>query len=104
MTDFVDWNVKRDNQERVCCPVGFSEDVIAVFKMKNISEKQRSRQKTQNFQTFKVFMHFLSKFRQTSRIEMFETVIKLGIRCPEGFYEEIIAVFEMKVFLKLALK
>ena len=42
------------------CPVGFSEEIIAVFKLKNIPKWHRNRQKIQNFQTFKVFMQFSS--------------------------------------------
>ena len=41
-------------------------------------------------------MQFLSKFRHTSWIGMFKTVIKVRSWCPVVFYEEIIAVFELK--------
>ena len=48
-------------------------------------------------------MHFLSKFRQTSKIGMLKRVTKLKICCPVVFSEELIAVFKLKN-LKLALK
>ena len=41
-------------------------------------------------------MQFLSKFRQTSRIGMLKTVIKVKLCCAVVFYEEIIAVFMLK--------
>ena len=48
-SDFVDWNTEKNQQERMCCPVGFSEDFIAVFLMK------MSRIKTKNAKKPKVF-------------------------------------------------
>ena len=44
--------LKRVNKERVCCLVVFYEEIIAVFKLKNISNWHRNRQKTQTFQSF----------------------------------------------------
>ena len=67
MMDFVDWNVKKGvNKEKICCPVGFSEELIDVFKLTIFSNWHQKRQKTQNFQTFKVFMQLLSNLWQTS--------------------------------------
>ena len=43
-----------------------------------------------------IFMQLLLKLRQDSWIRMLKTVIKVRIRCPFVFYEEIIAVFQMK--------
>ena len=48
-------------------------------------------------------MQLLSKFRQTSRIEMLKTVVRVRIDCAVMFYEELIAVFKLKN-LKLATK
>ena len=41
-------------------------------------------------------MQLLSKFRQTSRIEMLKTVVRVRICCALMFHEELIAVFKMK--------
>ena len=30
-TDFVGWNIESVNKKRMCCPVGFYEEFIAVF-------------------------------------------------------------------------
>ena len=46
------------NKAAIRCPVGFSKEIIAVFRMENIS----IRQKTQNFAIVKVFMQFLANF------------------------------------------
>ena len=62
--------LKRGNKESVCSPVGFSEELIEVSKLKSISNWPRNKQKAQNFTVFKVFMQFLSNFRQTSWIGM----------------------------------
>ena len=45
------------------CPVGFSEEIIDVFNLKNISNWHRSRQKIKNFQTLHaVFVKFMTDF------------------------------------------
>ena len=36
MIDVVAWKGKRVNKEQVCCPVDFSEELIAVFKLKKL--------------------------------------------------------------------
>ena len=41
-------------------------------------------------------MQLLSKFRQTSRIEMLKTMVRVRIDCAVMFYEELIAVFKLK--------
>ena len=41
-------------------------------------------------------MQLLSKFRQSSRIEMLKTVVSVRMCCAVVFYEEIIAVFKLK--------
>ena len=67
------------------------------MKKKSIKLKPKI-QITQNFPIFKVFMQLLSKFRQTSRIGMLKTVIKVTICCAEVSYEEITVVFKLKKF------
>ena len=42
MIDVVDWKGKRVNKEQVCCPVDFSEELIAVFKLKKNSNWNRT--------------------------------------------------------------
>ena len=41
-------------------------------------------------------MQLLSKFRQTSRIEMLKTVVRVRICCAVMFHEDLIAVFKLK--------
>ena len=47
MIDVVDWKGKRVNKEQVCCPVDFSEELIAVFKLKKKLELEPSLTKNQ---------------------------------------------------------
>ena len=81
---------------RICCAIIFYEELIAVFKLKKKLELEPNLTKTNNFPVFKNFMQLLSKFRQTSRIEMLKTVVRVRICCAVVFYEEIIAVFKLK--------
>ena len=82
--------IKRVNNERMCCPVGFSKELIPVFKLKCLELTQKKRKNTK-------FFHFsnlhLLKFRQTSWIGMFKKVNKEQIVCPGVFYEQIILIF-----------
>ena len=64
LTDFVDWNDERVNKAHVCCPVVFFVEIIALFKLKKSQIGTEIDKKTQNFQTFKLFMQFLSTFRE----------------------------------------
>ena len=96
MIDVVDWKGKRVNKEQVCCPVDFSEELIAVFKLKKTRIRTEFDKKRKVFQFSKNFMHLLSKFRQTSRIEMLKTVVRVRICCAVMFHEELIAVFKLK--------
>ena len=65
--------------EKICCPVGFSEELIGAH-WSFLNEKGLKLTlkitKSQNFPIFKVFMHFLLKFRQTSWIGMFKRMNK----------------------------
>ena len=66
------------------------------FLSENVSKGIQKREKTQNFPIFKLFMHFLLKFRQTSSIGMFQEVNEKKVDCPLVF-EEFIAFLEMKL-------
>ena len=81
---------------RICCAIIFYEELIAVFKLKKKLELEPNLTKTNNFPVFKNFMQLLSKFRQTSRIEMLKTVVRVRICCAVRFHEESIAVFKLK--------
>ena len=70
---------------RLCCPVVFYEQIIAVFRMKTVSNLHQRSQKTQTFKIFKVFKQFLSKLRQTPWIRILNTYINVRIRCPVVF-------------------
>ena len=69
--DIIDCNVEKGQQEKMCCPVGFLEELITVFLSDSVSNWHRKWQKPQNFSIFKVFTHFLLKFWQSSWFEMF---------------------------------
>ena len=71
--------VQRVNKEQICCPVGFSEELIAVFKLKKTQIITEFDKKPKFFQFLKSFMQMLSKFRETSRIGMLKMVIKVKI-------------------------
>ena len=77
-------------------PVGFLIELIAGFKMKNISNWHRNRQKSQNFTIIKIFLKILSPIWQTSLTGMLKTFPKVRICSPVVFYGEIIAVLYMK--------
>ena len=51
----------------MCCPVGFSEEFIAVFW---VEMSQIDTEKDKKFSNFKDFMRFLEKFRQSSWIRI----------------------------------
>ena len=92
-TDFVSWNVENDHQTKNL----WSSNVLwgdnCGFQVENISNWHWSRQKLQNFQTFKVCMQFLSSLWQTSWIGMLQKVNKEKNCCLVVFYEGILAVF-----------
>ena len=62
--DFVDKNVEMLNMALIRRPVGFSEEIIAVFKMKKsqIDTENDKNPKIFLFQSFHAFFHFPSKF------------------------------------------
>ena len=60
-TNFVDWNVKKVNNKKICCPVGFSKELNAVFKVKMSKINTENDKKPKNFQ-FPKFLCILSKF------------------------------------------
>ena len=63
MTDFVDWNVEKKQQEKSLLSSRLFRELIEVFKFENISKWHQHRQKTQKIPICKVFMQFLSNFR-----------------------------------------
>ena len=102
MTDFVDWKVKKGQQGTRLLSSRLFRRVNWGFQVeKKLKLAPNLTKKTQNFPIFKNFMQ-LSKFRQTSRIEMLKTVNKEQVCCPVGFSEELISVFKLKKKLKLA--
>ena len=47
------------NMVLVCCPVGFSEEIMAVFGLKKVSCRLRKRLKSKKFPFFNVFTHLV---------------------------------------------
>ena len=45
---------------RICCPVVFYEEITAAFKLKKTQIGTEIDTKNQNFQTYQVFLQFLS--------------------------------------------
>ena len=90
--------IQRVSKEQVWRTVGFPEELIAVFKLKKSKLAPNLRKNPQNFPIFKNFMQLLSKIRQTLRIGMLKTVVKVRICRAVVFYEKIITVFMLKNF------
>ena len=57
-----------------------------------------------SFPIFKIFMQFLSQFRQTSRIEILKTFTKVATRSSVVFKDEIKSVFLIEKSLNLTPK
>ena len=99
MTDFVDWNVKNGQQGTSLLPVGFSEELIAVFKMKKNRKLPPNLTKNPKFSSFQSFYAIFVKF-SIDFVDwndgMLKTVIKVRICCPVVSYEEITVVFKLK--------
>ena len=96
LTDFVDWNVENSKQGKSISLVDVSEELIAVFQMKNLSNWHRKWQKTDDFQIFKVFMQYLSHFPQTQWIGKLKRFSKVAASSPVVFRDEMSSVFWMK--------
>ena len=67
-TDFVDWNTKKVNNERMCCLKGFFKEINTVFKVK-MSKINTENDKKQKVSISKVFMHFIQVFDKLCRLE-----------------------------------
>ena len=62
-TDFVDWNVEKSQQGTSLLSSSlFRRDSCNFQVEKHLKLAPKIDKKTQNFETFKVFMHFLSNF------------------------------------------
>ena len=90
------WMLKSGNQERICSPLGFSEELSDVFKWKISHIGTENDKKPKFFQFSKIYAIIVLKFQQSSSIGMLKTVTKVWICGPVLFYEDIIAVFKMK--------
>ena len=53
--------LKRVNMEKMCCPVDFSEEFIAVFQ---VEMSQIDTKNDKNPEVFQCFMHFFQNFMQ----------------------------------------
>ena len=96
MTDFVDRKVTKGQQGTSLLSNRLFDELIAVFNLKKTQIGTKFDKKPKFFQFLKSFIQMLSKFRQTSRIGMLKTVIKVSICCEVVFNEKIIAVFTLK--------
>ena len=98
MTDFVDRKGTRGQQGTSLFSSRLFRRVNCGFQVEGDPNWHRIGQKTQKFPIFKNFMRLLSKYRETSRIGMLRTVIKVSICCAVVFNEKIVAVFMLKKF------
>ena len=96
MTDVVDWKGKKGQRGTSSLSSRFYRRVNCGFQVEKKLELGPNLTKSHKFPIFKNFMQLLSKFRQTSRIGMLKTVIKVRICCAVVFFEEIIAAFKLK--------
>ena len=85
------------NMALIRFPVGFFEEIIAVFKIKKISNSHRKRQKLPNFSIFQSFYKFFVKF-------LTQSVNWKILKGQQGkswlsskLVEKIIAFFKMKM-------
>ena len=75
-----------------CCPVGFSEEIIAVCELKNLKLTSKMT-KIPKFSNFQRFYAFISKF-STDFVDLNIEKGQQGTKCsPAGFSEEFIVVF-----------
>ena len=56
------------NMALLCCPVGFSEVIIAVFQLKKSQIDTKNDETPKNFPIFKAFSAFFSKFQNLDRV------------------------------------
>ena len=68
-TDFVDWNTKKVNNERMCCLKSFFKEINAVFKVKMSKVNTENDKKHKNFSLSKIFMHFFHIFDRLCGLE-----------------------------------
>ena len=90
--------LKRVNNKRLCCPVGFAENVFAFFEKKVVQIDTENNKKKQNFLIFQRFYAIFRTFRQTLWIASLKRVNKEKMCCPIGYSEELSAFFKMKMF------
>ena len=53
----------------LCCPVGFSEKIIAVLQMKKSQIDAKNKKNPKNFPLFQDFMHFFQNFDELCELE-----------------------------------
>ena len=85
------------NKARINCSVRFYEKINAFFSYEKDLKLTSKMTRTENFPFFEVFMQYLSNFRHTPWIGMFQRVKKERFHCPVVVYEAIIAVFQWKM-------
>ena len=61
-TEVVDWSVKKGQQGKLCCPVGFLEEFIAVFSVK-VFQIDTEIDKKPKFSNFRIFRHIFYRHR-----------------------------------------
>ena len=65
LTDFVDWNVEKGQKRKKMLSSRFFRRVYCSFSLVKVSQTENENDKIQKFPTFKNFMRFLLKVRQT---------------------------------------
>ena len=88
----------RVNKERFCCPVGFCEEFIAVFKLKRYMKLSTNLTANSKFSKFHSFYAIDVKILTDFADWTVENGHQRRICCALAFYEEIIAVFKLKNF------
>ena len=92
--------LKTFKKARTRCPIVFYEEIIAVFSNEQdlkMTPKMTKKPKFSSFQSFSAISVTIS----SPWIRMLKTFIRVKIRCPVVFYEEIIAFSDV---LKLLLR
>ena len=89
--------LKTVDKGQVCCQVGFSEELIAVFKLKK--KLKLAPYLTENNPKFPIFQNFhtIVEIPTDFAIGKLKTVIQVRYCCAVVFNEEMIAVFMLKM-------
>ena len=95
--------LKTFNMSRICCPVGISEGIIAVFQMKKSQiDTKNDKPMTENDKSPKIFLFSMvlcifPNFRQPSSIGTLKMVSNENMCCPLCLEKRLMQIFKRKL-------